>query len=120
MKDLVDRLVEHKALRAAPREELEWLAAHGSIRTLATGDVLTPKGTAVTAMFVMLEGRVAIFVDRGTGRHKLIEWQGGDVGGALPYSRLTSPPGDSVAQEPTTLLAVPRSDLDAMIHECHA
>ena len=27
--DLVDRLAGHKTVGAAPREELEWLAAHG-------------------------------------------------------------------------------------------
>ena len=37
----------------------------------------------------------------------------------LPYSRLVSPPGDSVAQEPSEILSVPRDDLPAMIRECH-
>src|SRR5206468_9302953 len=42
-----------------------------------------------------------------------------DVTGLLPYSRLVNPPGDSVAQEPTTILVVPRDDLREMIRECH-
>ena len=42
--DLVDRLAMHKTLGAAPREELAWLASHGTLRQLRTGDVLTPKG----------------------------------------------------------------------------
>ena len=67
----------------------------------------------------MLSGRVAIFVDRGAGRHKVMEWRAGDVTGMLPYSRLVSPPGDSVAQEPSRFFAVPRDDLRAMIRECH-
>src|SRR4051812_34929346 len=32
--DLVERLAQHKTLRSAPREELEWLAAHGTVRVL--------------------------------------------------------------------------------------
>jgi signal transduction histidine kinase len=67
----------------------------------------------------VLTGHVAIFVDRGAGRHKVMEWRAGDVTGMLPYSRLVSPPGDSVAQEPSEILAVPRGDLAAMIRDCH-
>ena len=117
--DLVDRLAQHKTLGAAPREELAWLAAHGSLRHLNTGDVLTSKGSPVEGLFVVLSGRIAIFVDRGAGLNKIMEWRAGDVTGLLPYSRLVSPPGDSIAQEPTTILAVHRDHLRAMIRECH-
>ena len=47
--DLVDRLAEHKTLGAAPREELAWLAAHGSLRHLDDGDVLIAAGARWTA-----------------------------------------------------------------------
>jgi signal transduction histidine kinase len=117
--DLVDRLAAHKSLGAAPRHELEWLASHGTLRHIAEGGVLSEKGVPVTRLFVILTGHVAIFVDRGAGRHKVMEWRAGDVTGVLPYSRMTSPPGDSVAQEPTEVLAIPRDDLPAMIRECH-
>jgi signal transduction histidine kinase len=117
--DLVARLAAHKTLGAAPREELAWLAAHGTLRQLISGDVLTSKGERVEGLFVVLSGRIAIFVDRGAGLHKIMEWREGAVLGILPYSRLISPPGDSVAQEPSTILAVHRDHLPAMIRECH-
>ena len=117
--DLVDRLAQHKTLGAAPREELAWLAAHGSLRHMNTGDVLTSKGSQVAGLFVVLSGRIAIFVDRGAGLNKIMEWREGDVTGMLPYSRMVGPPGDSVAQEPTTILDVPREYLPAIIRECH-
>ncbi|MGA7927264.1 MAG: ATP-binding protein [Candidatus Sulfotelmatobacter sp.] len=117
--DLIDRLAQHKTLGAAQREELAWLAAHGSLRHMNAGDVLTAKGAQVSGLFVVLSGRIAIFVDRGAGLNKIMEWREGDVTGMLPYSRLVSPPGDSVAQEPTTILAVPRENLPALIRECH-
>ena len=116
--DLVERLTGHTTLGGAPRAELAWLAAHGSLRTLAEGDLLSAKGVPVTGLFVLLTGRVAIYLDRGAGRHKLMEWRGGDVTGMLPYSRLVSPPADSIAQEPSEILAVSRDHLPAMIHDC--
>ena len=117
--DLVDRLAAHQTLGGAPREELTWLASHGSLRHLNTGDVLSAKGARIEGLFVVLSGRIAIFVDRGAGLHKIMEWRGGDVTGLLPYSRLVSPPGDTVAQEPSTVLAVERDHLHEMIRECH-
>jgi signal transduction histidine kinase len=117
--DLVDRLAGHKTLGAAPREELAWLVSHGSLRHLNEGEVLSAKGEPVAGLFVVLTGHIAIFVDRGAGRHKVLEWRAGDVAGMLPYSRLVNPPGDSVAQEPSEILSVPRDDLAAMIRDCH-
>ncbi|HET9794777.1 MAG TPA: ATP-binding protein [Thermoanaerobaculia bacterium] len=117
--ELVDRLARHRALAAAPREELAWLASHGSIRKLKTGDVLLTKNEPVENLWVLLSGRVAIFVDRGAGPHKMMEWREGDVTGLLPYSRLKNPPGDSIAQEPSEILAVPRRFLPEMIRDCH-
>jgi signal transduction histidine kinase len=73
----------------------------------------------VEGLFVFLSGHVALFVDRGAGLHKVIEWRAGDVGGLLPHSRLVSPPGDSVAQESTEILAVHRDHLRELTRECH-
>jgi signal transduction histidine kinase len=116
---LVDRLAAHKTLGGAPRAELEWLAAHGTLRRLQEGEILSAKGELVTGMFIVLSGTIAIFMDRGAGRHKLLEWRAGDVAGMLPYSRLVSPPADSVAQEPSEILEIPREDLSALIRDCH-
>jgi signal transduction histidine kinase len=116
--DLVDRLAAHKTLGAAPREELAWLASHGSLRRLNAGDVLTAKGTSVEGLSVVLSGCITISVDRGAGPRRVMEWREGHVTGLLPYSRLISPPGDTVAHEPTEVLAVHRDHLPEMIREC--
>jgi signal transduction histidine kinase len=115
---MIERLAAHKSIGSAPREELEWLVSHGTLRHLAPGDVLSAKGVPVAGLFIFLTGHVAIFIDRGAGRNKVLEFRGGDVGGVLPYSRLVSPPGDAVAQEPTEILLIPRDDIAAIIREC--
>ena len=116
--NLMDRLAEHRTLGAAPRAELEWLAAHGAIRRLNTGEVLSVKGRPVEALYIVLSGRVGLFVDRGAGPNKAVEWRGGDVAGMLPYSRLVAPPGDTRALEPLEVLAIPREHLRQMTREC--
>ncbi|HMG86811.1 MAG TPA: ATP-binding protein [Terracidiphilus sp.] len=116
--DLIDRLAEHKTLGTAPREELAWLAAHGFLRHLKAGEVLSHKGMQVDGLYVVLSGHVSLSADRGSGMQKIIEWRAGDVSGVLPYSRLVNPPGDAVAQEPTEILALDREHLRALTHEC--
>ena len=56
----------------------------------------------------MLSGHIAIFVDRGAGRHKVMEWRAGDVTGCCRIPGMVSPPGDTVAQEPSAILALHR------------
>ena len=116
--EIIDRLAEHKTLGTAPREELAWLAAHGTLRKLEAGEVLSHKGIPVDGLYVVLSGHVTLFVDRGAGPQKMIEWRTGEVSGVLPYSRLVSPPGDAIVQEPTEILSIPRDCLRAMTHDC--
>ena len=118
MTDLIQRLAEHRTVGQAPREELEWLAANGSLRQFAEGEVLTAKGGEVKGLFIVLTGHIAIYLDRGAGRNKIMETKGGDVTGLLPYSRLVSPPADSIAQEPTEVFFIPREALPALIRDC--
>jgi signal transduction histidine kinase len=115
---LADRLAVHRTLAGAPRTELAWLAAHGILRTLNTGDILSAKGQPVEGLYILLSGRMALFIDRGAGPYKLVEWLAGDVSGLLPYSRLAVAPGDSKALEPVELLAIPREQVRVMTSEC--
>ena len=117
-RDLIDRLAEHRTLGTAPRTELEWLIAHGAMRNLNPGDVLSAKGRPVAGLYIILSGRLALFIDRGSGPNKFVEWRGGDITGMLPYSRMVSPPGDVRALEPVEILAVPRDLLTEMTREC--
>ena len=117
--DLVDRLAAHKTVGPAPRTELEWLATHGTLRSLATSEVVTAKGSTPSALFIVLEGRIALFVERAGGLTRALEWRSGDVTGMLPYSRITGTPGDTVALEPSVVLMLHRDQIQPLTHECH-
>jgi len=115
---LIARLQAHRAFQSVPREELEWLAAHGTLERCDTGDLIAKKGEPVEALYVILSGHVSHFTDQGGTWHKAMDWRGGDVTGQLPYSRLTSAPGNSVVQEPTEILRLPRVLLPAIPIDC--
>jgi signal transduction histidine kinase len=116
--DLVDRLAAHRTLGTVPRTELEWLAAHGTLRHYAPGDLLAVQGEFPTIMVIMLSGHGAVYMDRGTGRKKFMEWQAGDVTGLLPFSRLTTTVGDPLIDQATEAVVVHRDQFPEMIREC--
>src|SRR5215216_1451577 len=82
--DLVDRLAAHRRIGSAPRHELEWLAAHGNLRHFAAGDLFGKAGDLLEYMIVMLTGHGGVYINRGRGRQRAMDWQGGDVTGAFP------------------------------------
>ena len=116
--ELVARLRAHRAFESVPPEELDWLAAHGTLQHCDTGELIARKGEPVEALYVILSGHVSHFTDQGGTWHKAMDWRGGDVTGQLPYSRLTNAPGNSVVQEPTEILRLPRVLMPAIPIEC--
>jgi len=92
---LVDRLAGLTNLAGIPREELEWLVAHGKFEVREAGEIIAWKGRRIEALWIILSGHVTVSVDRGAGPRLVVEWHVGDVTGMLPYSRMTGPPGNN-------------------------
>ncbi|HXY19737.1 MAG TPA: histidine kinase dimerization/phospho-acceptor domain-containing protein, partial [Gemmatimonadales bacterium] len=122
--EIVRRLKAHRTLGSAPDAELRWMAAHGVMRRFQEGAVFVAAGQsdgmdrAVEGLHVLLDGHLAIYVDRGAGRHKVMEWRTGDVSGLLPYSRMRASPGDVIFEEPSELLTVYREHFPEMLRDC--
>ena len=125
--DIVARLERHRTLGDAPQEELEWLSEHGEMYHVDQGSLQTATGEMhplvraglVESLIVLFSGRLVIYVDHGAGRHKVMEWIGGDVSGYLPYSRMSGPAiGEVVVEEAIDQLSVSRVHFAEMIREC--
>jgi signal transduction histidine kinase len=118
--DLVDRLAALPRLAGIPRQELEWLVAHGRFVAHEVGHVVGPKGERIEELWVVVSGHIAIRVDRGAGPRLVTEWHAGDVTGMLPYSRMKAPPGDNYCAERTELLAVHEKHFPELVYRCPA
>jgi signal transduction histidine kinase len=116
--DIVARLERHRTIGVAPRAELEWLAAHGTLHVARLGESLVHDSDVINKLVVVLSGQIAIHVDRGLGPHKVMEWRAGDVAGYLPYSRMAQSPGDPVVVEAGEFFIMPRDHFPEMIREC--
>jgi signal transduction histidine kinase len=122
MNAIIERLSQHNRLRAVPLEELEWLAAHGEMRTLARGDLLSRAGDPRAAhhLNIVLSGRISVYVERPRVRRKIHEVRAGDFSGLLPFSRMTHSTADLVVDEPVDLLHVDSGLFPELIRECPA
>lgn len=116
--DLVNRLANLPHFDEIPLKELEWLVAHGRFVTREAGSVFAPKGKPIGWLWIILDGHVSIEVDRGIGPKRVIDWRTGDVSGMLPYSRMTSPPGDNYIEVKSEFLTVNVEHFPEMIHQC--
>ena len=95
------------------------MARRARVTTLyEAGDTVTKEGEQALHMMILFSGRVVIRADRGAGSHKIFEWKGGDVGGAMPYSRGASPPRDACAEERTEIFAIDKDTFPELTRAC--
>jgi len=116
--EIIELLLAHRTLGAAPRPELEWLADHGTLRDYEVGDVFVDPTMVPTEMIIIFEGDGSVFVERSGEKKKFMEWHAGDVTGMLPYSRMKRAPGVSKTEHPLLGLVIHRDCFRELTREC--
>jgi signal transduction histidine kinase len=114
---VVDRLAALPLFESVPRQELEWLVAHGELRTAEAGTVVGDPTTPITEMQIILSGRLALYVRKGDASRKFTEGVAGQVLGILPYSRFQKMPGTAVIEEDATAFVVHQRHFPALTRE---
>ncbi len=113
---VVDRLAALPLFQSVPRGELEWLAAHGEVRTVAAGTVLN-SGDPSDEMWVLLSGRAGLHAHRGGALRKLMQAGAGQVLGTLPYSRFQRAPGTVIVEEDVAAVVLHRRHFPTLMRE---
>jgi signal transduction histidine kinase len=115
---IIGRLKAIPLFAELPNAELDWLTAHAQFQEGEAGAIVAQKGKHIENLWIVLSGYLAIRVDRGVGLHRVMEWRAGDVGGILPYSRMTGPPGNAYFEEKTELLLIHEKHFPEMVQRC--
>ena len=116
--ELVERLANLKILKTVPRDELEWLVDHGRVEQWAAGKVFRPHDKELPGLAIVLTGSLAIHVERMGIHRRVMQWHDGDLTGALPYSRMVNPPGDTVVHEDLEAFTVDREHFREIPRHC--
>jgi signal transduction histidine kinase len=116
--EIVEQLAAHRTAGVAPRNELEWLAAHGTMRHYEIGDIFVQPGAMAEEMVFIFRGHGSITVERAGEKKKFLEWHAGDVTGLLPYSRMKRPPGVTTTEDPIDGLVIHKDQFPELTREC--
>lgn len=119
--ELIERLREQRALRGVPDGELAWLVARGRLRRLEAGEVFVRPGDDLIAgnmgLEVVLSGRIA--VHQGPDGHKRVTaWEGGDLTGVLPFSRMKTARSTVLAETSVEMFSLEPRYLPDLVREC--
>ena len=76
---LVERLAAVRVLKSVPRNELEWIAAHGRFESFTAGTIMRPQNMPLQGLSLILSGTISIHVERA-GKDT---WIGGAVCGVI-------------------------------------
>ena len=117
-RDVVDRLAALSLFADVPRAQLEWLVARGEVRACAADTILFDVGSAVDEMFVVMAGRAAVYMNRGSGWRRATESGAGRVHGAIPYSRGQTATGRLTVEDDATLFVLPCAHFNDLIRDC--
>lgn len=113
--NVVDELRQNPSLLTVPAPQLQWFADHSELVVVQEGDPLYQNGDDVNHLWVILEGRLRMFVNRNNQYRELGFNEQGYIGGLLPYSRLKTAAASAIALEKTTLLRLHRNQFQEMI-----
>ncbi|MFZ8997276.1 MAG: Crp/Fnr family transcriptional regulator [Ilumatobacteraceae bacterium] len=109
MDEHAERLAQTQFFADAPLDVLGRIAAAGTERLLVRGDVLFVEGDAPDALYLVLEGRIAIAMSNPVDRRESVValMEGGDLFGELGLLDDGARSALARALEPSRVLAVP-------------
>jgi CRP/FNR family cyclic AMP-dependent transcriptional regulator len=96
--------------------DVEWMIATGAKQHLNPRDVLIQEGTAATSVFLVLEGVLSV-VARAAGNKEVARLRSGEIVGEMSFVDSRPPSATVQAVEPSSVLAIPRRDLEARLFQ---
>jgi CRP/FNR family cyclic AMP-dependent transcriptional regulator len=97
-------------------DDVEWMLTAGSRRFVPAGGTLIEQGVPVDAVFILLEGRLAVWLKtRATPEREIARLNAGEIVGEMSFVDARPPSATVRALEDSTVFAVPKSVLNAKL-----
>ena len=114
---LLTQLQQVEAIAHVPVPQLKWLIDHSQCRHLPKGDLLFEREQVSDHMYLILAGRIRVWVDQNGQSREVARLEPGDISGVLPYSRLQKARGYGVVLEDAQVFATHRDQFPEMIRD---
>jgi CRP/FNR family transcriptional regulator, cyclic AMP receptor protein len=97
-------------------DDVEWMLAKGAKRFVPTGSVLIEQGVPVDAVFILLEGRLAVWLKGKRGpEREIARLNAGEIVGEMSFVDARPPSATVRAVEDSTVFSVSKSVLNAKL-----
>ena len=90
--------------------DVEWLTARGKKERVTAGTILIREGKQIDAMYVLLEGRLSVWID-DRGKRELAQLGAGEVVGEMSFVDARPPSATVEAMSDSVVLTIRRSEL---------
>ena len=95
-------------------EDVEWLLAHGRPRALPAGAVLIRQGAPIDAVFILLAGKLSVWL-AGREEREIARLNAGEIVGEMSFLDARPPSATVKGVEDSTVFAIPRAGLAAKL-----
>lgn len=112
--DLIDIIPE---LRDLPSKTKQWLLDQCELVSFNKGDVAYERGEPIDNMQLIVHGKLQLRLIQNNNWRAAGTFNKGTIAGLLPYSRLQSANGSTVALEDTTILTLHKSSFPILIRD---
>jgi CRP/FNR family cyclic AMP-dependent transcriptional regulator len=97
-------------------DDVEWMLAKGAKRFLPTGATLIEQGVPVDAVFILLEGRLGVWLKGRRGpEREIARLNAGEIVGEMSFVDARPPSATVRALEDSTVFALPKSVLTSKL-----
>jgi CRP-like cAMP-binding protein len=96
-------------------DDVEWLIGHGVTRQVASGEVLIRQGVRSDAVFILLEGHLSVWLERGGGQREIARLNAGEIVGEMSFLDSRPPSATVRGDEASTVYAIARDVLAARL-----
>ncbi len=104
-----------ESLKDVPDEQLQWFIDRAKIHEAPAGEKLFGQGDLMPGPFIILSGKLVLFVPLGQELQEVRTFETGTIGGYLPFSRGKISGVIAEVVEDLTYLLLPLEALDEMI-----
>jgi CRP/FNR family transcriptional regulator, cyclic AMP receptor protein len=97
-------------------DDVEWMLANGTKRTIPEQGVLIQQGVVSDSVFIVLEGRLAVWLKPRRGpEREIARLNAGEIVGEMSFVDARPPSATVRAVEDSTVFAIPKSALSAKL-----
>jgi CRP/FNR family cyclic AMP-dependent transcriptional regulator len=87
-------------------DDVEWMIATGRTRSIAEGNALIQQGVPIDALFILLEGRLAVLL--GRQEREIARLNAGEMVGEMSFVDARPPSATVRGLEDSTVFAIPK------------